>query len=254
MILPPFRKNEKDPAASAKTAERDRQAALAAAGRFAEFPALDEPRPVVLLNGAVHAEDGFVTGEAKMAFLQGVIETAEGVPEEPVRLLRIAQLQGPARPAPLLVLGAALLETAFATDRGQEVFPAWRVEAADARGPIWVLAEDVLGRCWFPPPLAEGEASGPHILVRSSVDSTGRDLAVDFIGAAERSFDYEAEAVETPTAVAVIPHQRVKRALPSGSATTAEGHLRLVHVRLMEPLGGRVLVNLDGTPVEVVQV
>jgi len=50
--------------------ERDRQAALRAVRRFVGFPALDDLRPVVLLHGAVHAEDGFVSGDAKMAFLQ----------------------------------------------------------------------------------------------------------------------------------------------------------------------------------------
>ncbi len=101
--------------------------------------------------------------------------------------------------------------------------------------------------------MAEDETGGPHVLVRASVDPSGRDLAVDFIGGSESLFDYEAEAVETPAAVAVVPHERVRRALPSGTSITAEGHLRLVHVRLREPLGGRVLVNLDGTPVEVAQ-
>ena len=253
MNLPRYQENEEVGAALAKPAERDRQAALGAVGRFAAFPALDDPRPVVLLDDAVHVEDGFVTGDAKMAFLQGVIEAVEGAPEEPVRLLRVAQLRGRPPRAPLLVRGAVLLETAFGTDRGQQVFPAWRVEAAEACGPIWVLAEEVLSRCWSPPAVAEDETSGPHVLVRASVDPSGRDLAVDFIGGSESLFDYEAEAVETPAAVAVVPQQRVRRALPSGTRTTAKGHFRLVHVRLREPLGGRVLVNLDGTPVEVAQ-
>lgn len=249
---PRFGSNDEADEASAKSAERSRQAATGAVARFAEFPALDDPRPIVLLDEAVHAQGGFVTGDAKMAFLQGVIEAAEEVPKEPVRLMRVARLRVHPPRAPLLVRGAVLAEAAFATDRGRQVLPAWRVEAVDARGPIWVLAEEVLSRCWSPPVVPDDEASGPHILVRARIDPTGRDLAVDFVGGSETLFDYEAETVETRTAVTVVPQQRIKRTLPSRTAITAEGHPRRVHVRLKEPLGSRVLVNLDGTPVEAV--
>jgi len=126
------------------------------------------------------------------------------------------------------------------------------VEAADARGPIWVLTEAVHARCWSPQAVPDGEAIGPHILVRASIDPNGRDLVVDFVGGSETLFDYEAETVETPAALTVLPQERAKQTLPSATAITAEGHARRVHVRLNEPLDGRVLVNLDGTPVEAI--
>jgi len=53
---------------------------MRAVALWAEFPALADPRPIVLLHEAVRAEAGFMTGNAKMAFLLGVIEAAGDLP------------------------------------------------------------------------------------------------------------------------------------------------------------------------------
>jgi len=57
----------------------------------------------------------------------------------------------------------------------------------------------------------DGEAIGPHILVRASIDPNGRDLVVDFVGGSETLFDYEAETVETPAALTVLPRSARSR-------------------------------------------
>jgi len=104
--------------------EHDRRSAARAVSGWAQFPADASPRPIVLLHSVVRVEDGFLSGNAKLAFLDGVIEAAEGVPEEPVRLMRVPQASAPAPGAPLHVTGAVLAESTFATDRGPCTLPA----------------------------------------------------------------------------------------------------------------------------------
>jgi hypothetical protein len=43
----------------------------------------------------------------------------------------------------VVITGAALEETEFATDRGPRGLPAWRLTAEDALALIWVLDPDV---------------------------------------------------------------------------------------------------------------
>ncbi|HUB37781.1 MAG TPA: hypothetical protein VMA72_02910 [Streptosporangiaceae bacterium] len=74
---------------------------------------------------------------------------------------------------------------------------------------------------------------------------------MEFIGGSRQLFGYDAEAIETQTAVCVAPLPRMTVRLTPRTAISAEGHLRRVLVTLAESLGGRVLVNLDGTLVPV---
>jgi hypothetical protein len=89
------------------------------------------------------------------------------------------------------------------------------------------------------------------MLRSGTVGADGRELAVEFTGGSQRLFRYDAEVVDTPAAVCVVPLPRMTARLAPRTAITAEGHLRKVRVTLAEPLGGRVLVNLDETPVPV---
>jgi hypothetical protein len=75
---------------------------------------------------------------------------------------------------------------------------------------------------------------------------------VEFIGGSERFFRYETELVESTTAVSVVLLARPVESLPHGTAIAAQGFRREIDVRLSSPFGGRVLVNHDGSPVEVV--
>jgi hypothetical protein len=89
------------------------------------------------------------------------------------------------------------------------------------------------------------------MLSSAFVGTDQRSLNVTFVGGREDLFRYDAEVLEVATAVTVMPLQRLTRKLPSGTAITLEGHRREVRVVLREALGGRVLVNLDGSPVPV---
>jgi hypothetical protein len=107
------------------SADRDVERVLAgrqAVGRWAGFPMGADPRPLILLDGPVRVDDGFATGDAKIAFLQGVVEAADGVADEAVGPLREATVRGPHPPrAPLQVTAAVRSLTEFSTDRGPEV-------------------------------------------------------------------------------------------------------------------------------------
>jgi hypothetical protein len=234
-----------------RDAEMVRAARRAVAG-WAEFPVGADPRPLVLLNGPVRVDKGFATGDAKLAFLRGVVEIEAEVPEEAVRLLRrSAAGAGPRPRGQLRVVAAERSEAEFATDRGHQRLPAWRLEAADTLGPIWVLTGEAQARCWSPSTPASEERIGPHMLRSGTVRADGRKLAAEFTGGSERLFRYDAEVIETLGAVCVVPLPRMAVRLAPGTAITAEGHLRKVRVTLAERLGGRVLVNLDGTPLPV---
>jgi hypothetical protein len=228
-------------------------AARRAVAGWAEFPVDADPRPLVLLGGLVRVDRGFATGDAKLAFHLGVVEAAAGVPEEAVQLLRRsgAARTGRRPRGQLRVVAAERSEAEFATDRGHQRLPAWRLEAADTLGPIWMLTGQAQTRCWSPSTPASQEQIGPHMLRSGTVGADGRELAVEFTGGSDRLFRYDAEVIETPAAVCVVPLPRMAVQLASGTAITAEGHLRKVRVTLAERLGGRVLVNLDGTPVPV---
>ncbi len=100
-----------------------------AVDRWAEFPVDRAPRPLVLVGSRSFVAGGFRSGEAKMAFIDGLFEAGLPVPG-PVLASLPAQRDRPASgrpsPAPLVITAAARSETEFWTDRGRRVLPAWR--------------------------------------------------------------------------------------------------------------------------------
>jgi hypothetical protein len=61
---------------------------------------------------------------------------------------------------------------------------------------------------------------------------------VAFVGGSKRLFRYDAEVLETPTAVSVAALERMIEELPAGQMVTLEGHQRTVEIRLVEPWAG----------------
>lgn len=230
---------------------RELAAAADAVGAWADFPFDSVPRPVVLTGEMVQVERGFATGEAKFAFLQGEIEADETVPAEPVSTLRRErQLTGEPARSRLRLTRAVIDETQFATDRGPLVLPAWKVEAADTLGPIWVLTDQARQRCWNPPPPVAAER-GSHTLDHATIDADGTTLTVYFTGSSPKHFGYRAEVIETAAALSVVPLGHLLPGQTSTGPVAAVGHPRKGEVRLATPLDGRVLVNPNGTPVPV---
>jgi len=232
---------------------RSEAEAHAALARWRDFPVTAHPRPTVLVGPPDRPEGGFVDGPSKMAYGAGVIDGAAGVPEEPLRILRGLGHPAPAPvTAPLIVTSAEHGEATFWTDRGRRPFPAWHLEAVGARGPIWVMDEAALASCWFPPALEPGAPRGPHDAVSATLAPDGVTLGFRFVGSAPSVVvSYEPRVLETPTAVCIIAKGIPNPELPPHAAVRGVGVRRDVTVRLSGPLSERVLVGMDGSPVEV---
>lgn len=233
--------------------DTQRAAAALALQRWADFPVAAELRPVVLLGGAILCP-GFTTGEAKGAYMMGRVDAAASVPDEPIRhLAQVRQLQPIDAVSPLWVLGAIQGTTEFSTDRGSMQLPAWRVEAVDALESIWVLSDEGRRRCWSSP--SEPDGGWPFFgspVWAARVDHDGLGLSVDFTGGIRSVFRYQLVVIEADTAVVVVP---VTMPWPSDRErrgfVPARGDAHHGSVRLRRPLGSRVVVNPDASPVSV---
>lgn len=235
----------------AALSEAQAAAAAVALRRWADFPASADVRPVVLLGGPILCR-GFSTGVAKGAYMMGRVNADPGVPDEPVEHLRqVRQLQPNDGVPPLRVLRASPSVARFPTDRGRMDLPAWRVEAVDAIEPIWVLSDEARRRCWrSPSEPGEGWPHAGYPVWAGVTDLDGLGLSADFTGGIHPGFRYQLLALESETAVVVLP---VVLPSPEGRSgfVPARGDAHHGHVRLSRPLGSRVVVNLDASPVSV---
>jgi hypothetical protein len=85
------------------------------------------------------------------------------------------------------------------------------------------------------------------MLRSGTVGAGGRELAVEFTGGSERLFRYDAEVIETPAAVCVVPLPRMTVRLAPAPRSPRKA-MRKVRLILAGRLGGRVLVNPGWTP------
>jgi hypothetical protein len=219
--------------------------AIQVAGRaltlWESFPTGD-PRPIVLIHGPVLLCQGFDTAEAKRAMQYGVVAADETVALEPLETIRTHssdQTNQRMPKDPLWIESATLMETTFSTDRGLALLPAWKIEAVNAIGPIWVLEAQPLACCWLGHLAPKGQQQGPHILNSARIRVDECELEMEFIGGSERLFRYESAVVESSTAVSVVPLARLVKGLPHGTAIAAQGFRREIDVRLSSPLGGQ---------------
>jgi hypothetical protein len=223
--------------------------------RWSAFPVDENPRPLVLVESRVRVEQGFATGTAKLAFVEGRMESTVQLPARVTELLR-----GRARPAQtgaeqaLIIRAAGLEEATFITDRGPQRLAAWRLSAQDALGAIWVLDPEVLD--WRPaadpaPIKPEVQAPGYRGGMTVEVGDDDRSLVVGWLGGAPGSERYSrAEIVESSAAAAVVP---VGEDIGPPGPRTAVGYIHRVPAVLSLPLGARVLVDLNGNPQQAVR-
>jgi hypothetical protein len=225
-----------------------------AVARWSEFPVDAEPRPLVLVGEAIGAGDGFRSGEAKLAYLDGLIEAAVPLAEGVMERLT----GGPGRRRdlpPLAIVRTERCESEFVTDRGRRPLPAWRLHLDGGHGPLVVLDPDL--RPWdpgertdLPPPTAARPGGGPG--THAELHADGRTLTHHFLGALPQFERYpRAEAIESAHAVAIVPEGED---IGPATARILPGYMHQVVVTLAEPLGARVLVDLRGNPAEVTAV
>jgi hypothetical protein len=225
--------------------------------RWESFPVDREPRPLVLIGSPFRFERGFRSGQAKLAFHHGDIEAAVPLPAGLLEWLRQGEDWPRAVPGkrrwsnPLLITQASADHARFGTDRGRREFPAWRLSGPDLDGAFWALDPAVAATRWEPPdPMPPKPHDGlPHRAAAATIEGDGRTLQFTFTGGAPDVEEYPAtEVIETSQALVVLPIARDIG--PPGWRATV-GYTRTVTARLARPLGERVVVDLDASPVVV---
>jgi hypothetical protein len=221
------------------------------------FPVDQHPRPLVVVGPDTRIDHGFTSGQAKLGFLKGLVRTAVPLPEP---VLAALGARGPGlepsagRVAPIVITAATRSETIFRTDRGPRTVPAWELTAEGVNGSIW-LADPETPSPWQPDPGSRPRPpsdGSPHRSISAVVHADHRTLTFSFIGSPANAVSYAgATMVESHTAIAIVP-SAIYVGRPARFHTLA-GQQREVTVHLHRPLGPRVLVDLDGTPAEVLQ-
>lgn len=227
---------------------RDRALAYRALRRWESFPVERKPRPLVLLAGPTKSEHGFRSGAAKIAFLHGDIESMVSLPDGLIEVMptRTHRLLGTCTER-LLITDAQPEETVFATDRGDRSLPAWRLTGPGINGALWVLDPSVAASRWVRPKSAD---SGPHRGIGATLERDQVTLHFIFTGYRPEDGNYpDAEVIESPQAVVVLPHERYVG--PPGPRLAGPGYGRTVVVNLATALGARALIDLDASPARV---
>jgi hypothetical protein len=227
-----------------------------AVSRWDGFRVRAQPRPLVLVGPEVFVERGFGSGEAKLAYLEGRFEALTSIPDSVLVALRAIGRSGSGRSdlEPLWITHASRCEAEFRTDRGRARLPAWRLTVSCTLGPIWVLDPEVQPPQWRPsdPPSRPRPQSQPPVGdpgARAVLGDDERTLTLEFLGALPEYERYiGAEVIESPAAVAIVP---AGEDIGPAGARLLPGHVHQVTVRLNQPLGARVCVDLHGNAVEV---
>jgi hypothetical protein len=242
----------------------DPQAALAT---WRSFPVGTTPRPLVLTAGGIlDPETGFVTGDQKLAYIDGRFTLATVLPTAPStfggypivaakaaldQLRHAPGTSGGSTAQPLRIVGATLGKAAFGTDRGPQLLPAWRFVLEGVAGAVQVLAVTP-NTLWPPTPQPLGSRE------RASIAADGQSVTYSFWGTPPGpgpcGADYAGTVAESRTAAVIRVQDVTVRPSGGGStdqACTAVAALRTVTVHLAAPLGARVLLTAQGTPISV---
>lgn len=212
---------------------------------WGSFPLLDVPRPLIILESLVHiGPSGFGRdGQAKSAWLSGAIDVEIDLPDGVLNFLAPNQVSydGPR----IVVTAIERTERTFWTDRGPRDLPAYRVTATGLVEPCVVL-DPTVQRWW--PKIGEqhlAEQRGGHAVI----DEDDRTIHFPAVGGKLTQF-HRATFDEHPTYV-VGRAITTRRAVPPGTAIRAIGVRKHVTGRLEDPLGERVLLNVQGVPLSV---
>jgi hypothetical protein len=220
----------------------------AAVEPWAEFPAMTEPRPLVLVEPPIQ-EAGYPNAEAKIAFGEGRIVIDSTVPAEAVAALVMATGVGLKSGEPRLRLESAspVMHT-FGTDRGRRMLLGWQLHLDQSLGPVVVLCTEDQARAWRPTGWSADETwwSGAE----ATLSDGGSTVDFEFGGSPRAYTDYpDARVMETAVAVAIAPVPAERAGV---TARQLYRQTRRVTVHLLRPLGDRVLLTAAGKPVPVV--
>lgn len=226
--------------------------------RWETFPVDAAERPLVLVDSPVRVSQGFASGEAKLNFFAGNIDGPAPLPPGVQDVIvRVADTAPSAKQTPrhlVAITQVAEDHIEVNTDRGFRELRAWRLSGPEIAEYVWIVDPPIVLASWPRPeqPSPPVHLAGTsHLLLEARLDKDRRTLIVALIGAAEAEAQIRATVVETHAAVAIIPTSSPE---PSGhvhSWATPVGKRTLITVTLAEPLGKRVLVDLDGTPCTV---
>ncbi|MHB2024887.1 MAG: hypothetical protein ACYCO3_16465 [Mycobacteriales bacterium] len=211
------------------------------AARWATFPIDAVPRPIVLLDNRVRVEGAFIDGESKMAWSEGAITPDDPIAAALAALLRSRGL-GRAHTA-LRITEATTTVAPFRCDRGPRDLPAYRLQLTGLHGSCVMLAPEV--ECWWP----TNEADQHPGSGAAAIDDDGVTIHFPAFGGVLTEF-HRAEFCEHPAYVVGRAVTSERRVAP-GTAVVLLGINRKVLGRLRAPLGGRVLLNRSGQPLEV---
>ncbi|HEV7193031.1 MAG TPA: hypothetical protein VGN35_07465 [Jatrophihabitantaceae bacterium] len=232
--------------------------------KWAGFPVNDSRRPLVLTGSPIDdPASGFPAGDAKLSYLGGHFQVATTLPTGPTSsdgyplisaLDAVSTLTsqtgkvigGPTPPA-LDIVGATLGRAAFATDRGTQTLPAWRFTLATVNDPAYVLAVDP-SEIW-PRPVGIYPGNEQEYV---QISTDRHTVTLHFIGAQPGSgpcgANYSAQAYQGRTVIAVNAKAVPQKATSGPVMCTAIGYDRTVDIRLDQPLGNRVVTDLQGNP------
>lgn len=216
---------------------------------WSDFPAGDDPRPLVLLGPRFHSS-GFRTGEAKQAFLSGAVETAVALPDG---LLDALPPRRPFAGPAITVTGIVGVHADFLTDRGLQPLPAWRLSITDTLQDCIVLDPTVRG--WRPPGMDARWLRDLGLVTEARLASDGTNLRI-MLGTGDRTYIPRLEFIEGEAAVVyepVVVHDERPRRTANGDliAENLALMMRPVSGRMPSPLGNHVLINSYGMPVTV---
>lgn len=211
---------------------------------WASFPVSASPRSVVLVDGYVRVEgSGFTGTEAKLAYIQGRIDSRVDLPDGVFDLLAESSNDQPAHSDERITITSIRGVTApFGTDRGVRRFAAYALQLDGVRGRVVVL--DPATPVWWPKHPTSGRTSGGM----ATIEADDRTLHVLAQGGLLTEF-LGCTFTETETAVLAGPLTR--RRDSGGRAVRAIGVSKPVSGRLTRPLGGRVLISAAGLPIPV---